>query len=675
MAALTPNFDPQFFDGGVPAAGYLLYTYATGTTTPLASYQDQAGVVPNTNPIVLDAAGRCKLWLSPTAEYRLLLTTVLGATVSGYPVDDVGGVSTALDDAALRAELASTAAGDGAAMVGYKMSVVAGAARNVGAKLDDIVFATDIAGVDPTGATLSGAVIQEYLDSLANGVLTTAFSTGGVEIIFPPGRYVIERPITWKTVNLTIRGTPGATIFQATSGAFADDDGAAALGKWMFIQDSSYNALGVDLYNCHIKGIVIDLNNRTDVGGIIVNGGRNTSSVQDVQWIRFYSNLLKLSKSPAGVHSVTQGFLVSNSFAIWDGNPGQHTVNPDGTYFVLDQANECTFLNVMMVTSSGTESVGTGFIVGAGTYQCGGNRFISCGGSNFKAAHVNVASSAGFVVGENVTCGNGFKGTISSISAGLIKCRLRDGVSAYTPKDGDTITGDTSAATTTITSSVFGVVFHLRNAWGTVISAPTAIENSVCGVLMDFPGSAAACAQNVVDGGRLYNFTASCMVAFKNCANNRATIETYAWPSQILTGATGATINYYGVLTAGQSLIDLQSVATSNAAYEYLTSGQINIKNAGKTAIVSTNNGGQGFRATEFYAELFAGTAARVRIENDGDIYLDSAAAKTVGLRENGVTKVLLDGSGRIRAFGLTTAVPGVSDALYKDASGFVKIT
>lgn len=53
MAALPPNFDPQFFDSGAPAAGYLLHTYATGTTTPLTTYQDQAATIPNSNPIVL----------------------------------------------------------------------------------------------------------------------------------------------------------------------------------------------------------------------------------------------------------------------------------------------------------------------------------------------------------------------------------------------------------------------------------------------------------------------------------------------------------------------------------------------------------------------------------------------------------------------------------------------
>jgi hypothetical protein len=39
-------------------AGGLIYTYEAGTTTPLATYQDLEGTIPNENPIVLDAAGR-----------------------------------------------------------------------------------------------------------------------------------------------------------------------------------------------------------------------------------------------------------------------------------------------------------------------------------------------------------------------------------------------------------------------------------------------------------------------------------------------------------------------------------------------------------------------------------------------------------------------------------------
>lgn len=67
MASLSPSAKQQFFtNAGIPAAGYSLYTYATGSSsTPLATYTDKAGSVANANPIVLDARGEAILYLLP----------------------------------------------------------------------------------------------------------------------------------------------------------------------------------------------------------------------------------------------------------------------------------------------------------------------------------------------------------------------------------------------------------------------------------------------------------------------------------------------------------------------------------------------------------------------------------------------------------------------------------
>lgn len=205
MAALSPNFDPQFDDGGAPAAGYLLHTYETGTTTPLTTYQDQAATVPNTNPIVLDAAGRAKLWLVDSAEYRLHLTTPLGATVSGYPIDDVGGVSTAIDntalDAALRAELASTASGKGAALVGYKRNAVSAAARLVSEKLGDFVSVKDFGAIGD-GVADDTAALQAAIDYCVDSALQFTWlqfyrgsdetSSAAIKLWVPSGEYKIS---------------------------------------------------------------------------------------------------------------------------------------------------------------------------------------------------------------------------------------------------------------------------------------------------------------------------------------------------------------------------------------------------------------------------------------------------------------------------------------------------
>jgi hypothetical protein len=63
----------QFFSAnGTPLVGGFLYSYAAGTSTPLATYTDQSGATPNTNPIVLDANGQCTMWLGASA-YKFVL--------------------------------------------------------------------------------------------------------------------------------------------------------------------------------------------------------------------------------------------------------------------------------------------------------------------------------------------------------------------------------------------------------------------------------------------------------------------------------------------------------------------------------------------------------------------------------------------------------------------------
>ncbi len=90
---LAPNFNPQFFDDdGTPLSGGLLYTYASGTVTPQTTYQDQAGVTANANPIVLNARGECTgLWLTSGVEYTFLLKRADLTTV--WTRDDIGGAA------------------------------------------------------------------------------------------------------------------------------------------------------------------------------------------------------------------------------------------------------------------------------------------------------------------------------------------------------------------------------------------------------------------------------------------------------------------------------------------------------------------------------------------------------------------------------------------------------
>lgn len=66
---------PQFFwpmVTGAAGTGYQLYTYAAGTTTPLATYTDETGLTPNTNPVVLNASGFASVWIGNNS-YKFVL--------------------------------------------------------------------------------------------------------------------------------------------------------------------------------------------------------------------------------------------------------------------------------------------------------------------------------------------------------------------------------------------------------------------------------------------------------------------------------------------------------------------------------------------------------------------------------------------------------------------------
>jgi hypothetical protein len=80
---------PQYFDSnGQPVSGGCLFTYESGTSTPLVTYVDAGGVTANTNPIILNAAGRptyltsqVEIFLS-SAAYRFVLFTAGGSNCS-----------------------------------------------------------------------------------------------------------------------------------------------------------------------------------------------------------------------------------------------------------------------------------------------------------------------------------------------------------------------------------------------------------------------------------------------------------------------------------------------------------------------------------------------------------------------------------------------------------------
>jgi len=94
MALLSPNPKQQFFDAnGQPLVGGKVYTYAAGTTTPIVTYVDAAGITTNTNPIILDSRGMANIWLLSTAVYKYAVFDADDVPI--FTTDNIGVTLTA----------------------------------------------------------------------------------------------------------------------------------------------------------------------------------------------------------------------------------------------------------------------------------------------------------------------------------------------------------------------------------------------------------------------------------------------------------------------------------------------------------------------------------------------------------------------------------------------------
>ena len=170
----------QFFDiHGKPLVGGKLYTYLAGSTTPAATFQDQALTIKNENPVPLDATGSAVIWLDPTKAYKFVLEDFRGASQPGWPIDNVVGAANPISlapELSSFAKLASLAAAAGSALLGFLQAGTGAGARTVQDKLRESVSVTDFFKAGEADAT---NMIQRALNA----------STGR-RLFFPTATYV-----------------------------------------------------------------------------------------------------------------------------------------------------------------------------------------------------------------------------------------------------------------------------------------------------------------------------------------------------------------------------------------------------------------------------------------------------------------------------------------------------
>jgi hypothetical protein len=253
-ATIAPLPKLQFFDNnGDPLAGGQLFTYTGGTTTKQATYLDAGYAAVNTNPIVLDSAGRATVFLAPWS-YKFVLspsTDTDPPTSPLWTVDGVQGVpaqTVNVDVDGVAGEV--VAAGDivylGSAAGKWLLASNAVAASSADAVEIGMVISGGVADAPITVRTQGRVVVaaakvagSTYFLSTAGALVTPAPATGHIRAFgFADTTTSLVFPVT-QTVSSSLR--TALKVFAYSAGQGNDAGGAdTVLGNYNVTVPANY---------------------------------------------------------------------------------------------------------------------------------------------------------------------------------------------------------------------------------------------------------------------------------------------------------------------------------------------------------------------------------------------------------------------------------------------------
>jgi len=247
MASLTPTPKQQIYGSdGNPLVGGKIYTYAAGTTTPLATYTDAGAGTANTNPIILNSLGQANIWLTPSSSYKFSVYT--SADVLLYTVDNI---TAPIDYLSLVTSLASP-------------PPIGSTAPNTGAFTTLAATTATVTTVNATTVTATGTVTAETLTFEGGGSMTKPPEPG----IQPITASVAANALT-VTLNPTTLDFRSATL---TSGTVV----SRLISSAISVVVSSGSTLGtVSTQQSRIVVLALDNAGTVELAVVNIAGGNN----------------------------------------------------------------------------------------------------------------------------------------------------------------------------------------------------------------------------------------------------------------------------------------------------------------------------------------------------------------------------------------------------------------
>ena len=231
MVALLPSPELQFCDAnGLPYAAGTIDTFVPGTATPKSTWSEDTGTTLNTNPIILDSAGRCIIY--GDGAYRLILKDANGTLIWDQDTNTL--VSAAMAPVVIAATIA-----DAQVLLGIVDEAAALATLTAGLAAEVTRATAAEAVLTAADATLTANLAAETAARIAaDATLTAAIAAlGGTGLKSGTGQ-------TDGTGHVRITyGTPFAT---ATDSAVATISAGGLLGIILSITSDRF---GVDVWS------------------------------------------------------------------------------------------------------------------------------------------------------------------------------------------------------------------------------------------------------------------------------------------------------------------------------------------------------------------------------------------------------------------------------------------
>jgi hypothetical protein len=345
----------QFFDdNGVPLAGGKVYSYVAGTTTPQATYTTNVGNVANTNPIILDAAGRTpnEIWLVVGVQYKFIVKTSTDTLIGTY--DNLPAINDPYSINSLLGSVTGTNA-IAAAATPTLTAYASGATYSFIAANSNTAAATlSIDGLAAQSITKDGSTALTAGDIKAGKLTWVEYDGTTFQLLnnIVIGGSVVNATLTGNTITggtITSLSTP----LPIASGGTA---GITALAAFDNLKQAS-----TDIYTGVVElATSAEATAGTDATRVLtpatLRSSVNVTGTAPIYAPRFWVNF-----NGTGTIAITGSGNVSS---ITDGGVGTYTVNlttalPTSTYAVVGTVGprSGSFVDVLSVNSTTTNAI------------------------------------------------------------------------------------------------------------------------------------------------------------------------------------------------------------------------------------------------------------------------------------------------------------------------------